>query len=270
MYFFKKNAIVCAFFIFIGILLLTAAQSAQAAGLGEDEGPTCYRPYKLFAPVINKAPVEMSGNITYQGAPAPDQLVELRLYHDGKFATAASAVSDANGDYSFTIPGLLEDDQVMYLRWLNPSDNDAWLASWFCKTLWDYPQEDVACSFDIENVALAASPASVSLPFTFQWQMRGTTSDSYQHELMGLANAYPWSSSTLLGYVGSYDMTYLPNKFSTNKDYAWGITVNGPDGSGKSFYTQTVRFSNQGSKSGKSSAGGELLRNNLLPDPPMP
>jgi hypothetical protein len=266
----KKQAIWSGMAFLACMLLLAAAQIVQAAAPAGDEGPTCFRPYKLFAPVILKSPTIMVGKVTYLGAPVPDQLLELRLYHDGKYDTLASAVSDANGDYQLTVPVDLKDDPNMYLRWLNPTGNDAWLSSWFCKNLEGSITDHVTCSFDIQDVVLIANPASVTLPFTFQWEKRAAAGDSYQHDLLDPANPYRWSHSDPLGYVDSYLLSRLSYHFSVNKAYAWGVTVYGPDGSGKSFYTNPVTFTNRGVKAPKASSPGPQLRNNLPLDPPPP
>jgi hypothetical protein len=224
---------------------------------------------QVFLPLINKPPIFLSGTITYRGAPVAGQQVELRQSYDDYYATIASATTDANGMYQVALPAQWEDDHSLYLRWLNTSDNDAWLSAWFCNEITVLPQNDISCSFDIQDIVLTMTPYNVTLPYTFRWTKRVTTSDSYQHNLFDPADIYQMAWSPLLGYTNSYTMTGLPAFLAPHTDYGWWMTAYGPDGAGESFYYILITFENRGLSMGSAGENGTLLRNTLHQDPPL-
>ena len=90
------------------------------------------------------------------------------------------------------------------------------------------------------------SGAAVSLPETFYWQPRWSTSDSYEFDLFDYEDGDPYWISGHLGYVGSYKLDSLPTGFSPGVTYGWEVWVYGEQGFGVSYYYRYVKFNNSG------------------------
>lgn len=260
----ERPALWASILLFVCLVSAVGIHAVQAEDGGE--GPLGTNPNKVFAPLIQKPPVYLTGKITYRGAAAVNQPVELRFYNGSSYSTAASATTDTNGNYKL-IPPNLSSGQSMYVRWINTASNDAWLYVWYCDSISSTPTSDVTCSFDIQDIDLTLSTQYVYLPYTFKWTRRTTTSDSYEYNLADYTDLDPWASSVLLGYVSSFTMGALPSTFSTGTTYVWWVNAYGPNGYGEPYYVVQVIFSNRGAAAAGPQGETELVPHSAPPDP---
>lgn len=203
----------------------------------------------LYLPAIQKPPVYLVGKMTFKGAPVAGQLLELRYFDGFSYSTYATATTDAGGNYKFSALPALTAGQSMYVRWINTSFNANWLYSWVCNELTAYPSSDVTCSFDIQDIKMNAPPpgALISLPYTFSWTKRVTTSDNYFIEIFDPYDMDPWIyTDPPLGYVSSYRINNIPPFMQTYYTYGWSMGVYGANGQGSSYYYFEVAFTNLG------------------------
>ncbi len=192
------------------------------------------------------------GTITDQGSPVAGTTVLLRYYDGTSWSTYASTTTDASGKYQFSSVPTLSDTQGYYVRWDNTTNDNTRLLDWICFFITSNTPNftQLQCSFDIQNIDMISpsSGATVSLPQTFSWQKRTTTSDNYEWNLMDTTNGSPWWDTGQLGYNGSYTLNTLPNGFSINTQYGWHLWVYGDNGYGRAYYYRTVTFSNTGNR----------------------
>jgi hypothetical protein len=152
-----------------------------------------------------------------------------------------TTATDENGDYRVELP-FLATGQGLQLYWINTAENDSWLSSYICNAILENPVDDVNCSFDIENINLAATTPYITLPYTFSWTKRSTPSDSYFFRLYRLNFGSPNFTSDSLGYTDSYLLDGLPDGFQTNTPYAWYIKLCNTSGCGFSYHEHDLIF----------------------------
>jgi len=251
---------------------VTGTWTIQVSGASVPQGP---QPYALVVdggkpasppPVLNKSvylPLILknagggsttpNGTITDQGSPVAGTTVLLRYYNGTSWSTYASTTTDASGKYQFSAVPTLSTGQKYYIRWSNATGDNTRLYLWICNSITSNAPTTAAlqCSFDIQNIVLLspASGATVSLPQTFSWQKRTTSSDDYELNIMDVADFSPWWwTNPSLGYNGSYTLNTLPGGFSINTEYGWEMWVYGTNGYGTSYYYRPITFSNTGNR----------------------
>lgn len=213
--------------------------------------------YKTFLPTmlnnasITPAPPEnkLTGTLTENGVPVSGMLLELR-YFNGSWSTYATTTTNTSGYYQFSSLPSLTGNQTYYVRWVNGNANSSQLAFWGCDAITAFTNDTSAfqCSFDIDNVEMStpAPGTTVPLPYTFYWNRRAFTSDSYEYDLEDPSDSDPWWWTDPLGYVDHYLLFELPDGFVTNQQYGWSIWVHGVNGVGASYYIRYVTFSTSG------------------------
>ncbi|MCB8978673.1 MAG: hypothetical protein H6657_14730 [Ardenticatenaceae bacterium] len=194
---------------------------------------------------------KLLGLVTENGSPVAGETVELRYFNGSAWTTYSNTITDSGGNYAFTNLPILNGNTYLYVRWLNTSSNSDRLSSWSCWTIFNSTSgsESFVCNFDISgiNMLLPAHGTTVSLPYTFSWERRLVTSDSYEINIADVIDLDPyWWTAPSLGYVESYTMSSLPDGFAPNELYGWWMWVYGPDGYGVSYYYYNVTFSNAG------------------------
>jgi uncharacterized repeat protein (TIGR01451 family) len=207
-----------------------------------------------YLPFVNNSRLcrGICGRVTYNGNGASGVPLYLRFYNGSSWSTLATGATDPSGNYAFTSVPSLSGGQLYYVLFTN-SANSALLSLWKTRQLTSYTASSnvVIGDFDLANVYMT-SPApgtTVSLPYTFQWNVRpATSSDSYEFNLYHSSGAPYWSTVPPLGYAGSYTLNSLPADFNPSIWYRWYVAVRSPDGGyGESYYVRDVMFSNTGS-----------------------
>lgn len=209
-------------------------------------------PTEIYLPIITNnvvsdAPSIFKGVVTENGTPFAGTEMLLRYYNGSYWSNYDIVSTDSNGYYEFRYLPNLDGSRAFYVLWVNPDDNSNHLSSWVCWLI-DSPSTDpnaYQCDFDVDNIELftPSSGSTVLLPYTFSWNKRSTTSDTYRFILTDIYDYDPWGY-TSLGYVNSYTLNSLPVGFFVNQQYNWWMQVYGPDGYGTSYYYRFVTFSN--------------------------
>ncbi len=205
----------------------------------------------LYVKVVGGTETPYSGKVTYNGSAAPGQTVDLRYYNSASstWSTYASVTTNATGDYAFNgVPAPTGGD-AYYARWLNSAHNTSYLSGWWCDNVTASGGSKL-CNIDIADVthAAPAAGATVSLPYTFQWNKRSITSDHYFLSFYSYDGTYIyWEyDSPEQGWVSQWQMVTLPSSMLTSTLYLWEINILGTNGLGSSYYLYGMYFSNAG------------------------
>ena len=237
-----------------GLLAALALALGLSPGAGAGQEPV--ESFSVYLPLVYRAPSTIYGRVTDNGASAPGVSLTLWFYDGSNWSSEGVTITDSNGGYRFIgIPALLK-DQKYFVEFYNTSDPSR-LWAWETRQLTSFSAGSVVNigNFDIAEIVLSSPPsgATVSLPQTFQWAQRpATPSDSYEFDLYEDCNppredCPVWWTDPPLGYVGSYNLTGLPQGFVPHTQYWWEIWVYDPDGgSGLSFDARAVTFNNTG------------------------
>lgn len=169
------------------------------------------------------------GRVTLGGAAAGGVGLDLRFYNGSSWSTRSNTTTNSNGDYLFANPPSLSSGQSYYVRYLNPSSTpNGRLGGWYGADITSYTSGSRVHGgdFDIKDVTLQSpsNGSSVTLPRTFQWYLRGITSDHYHIALYDPV-ASKLAVSGDLGYVNQVTMTSLPPGWPSGRQYYWWIIV---------------------------------------------
>jgi hypothetical protein len=217
-------------------------------------GGTVYLPVVLKnsdGTVLPPAKV-LSGVVTDRSIPVVGTEILLRYYDGSVWSTYATTTTGANGYYQFANLPNIGAEQSMYVRWNNTNYDPSRLWLWRCWYITSSNLDDpnaYQCNFDLENTELLSpNPgATVSLPYTFTWNRRAITTDSYELNLADMnSDDLWWWTDPPLGYVDNYTLNSLPAGFVPGQQYGWWLWVYGPGGYGVSYYYYTITFSNVG------------------------
>ncbi len=210
--------------------------------------PTSPSSSQLFLPVVMRKDGGISGKVTLNGTPVGGVELELRFYDGSNWSTLRTTTTAADGTFIFKNVPSLGSGQSYYVRYMNPSQGDSQgrLATWGSRVLTAYTNGtpvDLG-TFDIADVTLRSPPpgASVTLPATFQWDVRPATSqDSYGvvFYTYDFTQPTPLYWQPTVGYSGSYTLNSLAGGL-----YFWGVYIEWPDGSlGLSYWIHGITIS---------------------------
>ena len=204
--------------------------------------------YRALLPMITSYKyTAYTGRATFKGAAAPHLTVRM-YYTTNDWASStlfAQTTTDASGYFRFSNLPQVGYGRAFGVEWENPDDNYTYphLQGWLCNDVKGLPGDKYTCSFDIQDVAIKA-PAhnvSVSLPYTFSWARRTTTTDQYEVNWWDPdLEHYLWTAK--LPYAGAFTLTSIPDFFYTGFPYNWSVDVYGPDGFGISYWYRWVAF----------------------------
>ena len=235
------------------VLSGNVSDSAIIEGLRvEYDGQPLSLPYSVFLPVIRKTNVVVPpvtgvgiyGQVTYHGVPIGGISLALRFYNGSSWSTFTTAVTNPNGEYSFTGAPSLGNNQAYYVRYgLNTTDS-RFLYAWYNNTIYQYSAGQVrpGGDFDIADVPLLApnSQNPLPLPVTFSWTPRVTQSlETYDLEVY-----YPGTFQKFFGSVksGSFVLTSPAPNMSANQLYGWEVWVNNQWGTGLCYGYSLVKL----------------------------
>ena len=222
---------------------LVVTQAAESPALVHTAEITFTPAFTTYLPLVSSfivlPPAGIHGQVTYQGAPITNVEIQLILWHKTGNGWASSSgdtlytSTDADGRYQFATADSLDADQKYTVRFMNTTHDARFLEMWQSIGLYTYTAGQVLAGGDFEIAEmLYLSPsygAYVSLPVTFQWQLRtGAPSDSYVLEMYKPNNSTIWFDTPKLGYTGTYLMNSLPTGFTTGVQYGWYVWVYGP------------------------------------------
>jgi len=223
--------------------------------------------HNIYLPFTVKADTSTSyyGTVTNNGAPASGQTVFMEYYDGGRYSIFDTATTDASGNYRFpSTPPVPYQGMYFYVYWYNPG-NASYLDYWECNTVYNTtPVSNYNCSFNIHDIVLTgpADGASVTIPATFSWTMRSTTTDNYGlyiYDPVYHGSSY-WSGN--LGYVGSKYLTSTTTGLAPDYPYIWHIEVSTSAGNGVSYNERDVTFNL--SYTGRLTKNGVALANQVV------
>ena len=173
----------------------------------------------------------ISGRVLANGTPVAGAQVVLRSYvHAQTESSVMTTTTTITGYYAFANPPSTPAGFTYYVRYGPQYDNPAYVGIWYGPDLPPYTAGTRTSGGDL-NVANvpAVSPAdntTVTLPVTFRWTRRTTTTDSYSFMLGGWAesNYTDTVESGPLGYVGEYTVASIPH-LQFGDPYGWGLII---------------------------------------------
>jgi 5-hydroxyisourate hydrolase-like protein (transthyretin family) len=225
-----------------GLAWLGEAQAGPAAGKRESETIT----HTAYLPVLLRAPGEIYGRVTQNGAAAGGMTLSLRYYNGTTWTTASTTTTDGDGRYRFVKPAALAGNQIYQVQFVNTTANEGRLGWWNTRPLTSYAMGAYVeiGNFDIGAVTLSAPQTNLvtSLPVTFSWVKRAATpGDSYAVRVYDAADLNPMWVGPGVGYTGEYTLNSVPSGCSTNTAYTWDVMVLSADGGmGASRQTRIV------------------------------
>jgi hypothetical protein len=203
----------------------------------------------IYLPIILQEQAGIHGNVTWNGSPAEDIPLTLRFFDGAEWSTAATTTTGPGGEYAFeSAPGLGE-GQEYYVLYRNEDGIEGRLWIWATRELSSYEEgaSVLIGNFDIADVELISplDEASVSLPYTFQWNPRSASpGDNYEFNLLDPEDPDTFFyTDPPLGYVGSYTLDFLPFGFQAEVDYVWEVWVYSSEGGfGVSYEDRWISF----------------------------
>jgi hypothetical protein len=203
------------------------------------------------------------GCVTEDGTPRSDVPVKLWRYNSPNNWSSWNATTNSSGYFQFTGKSGVSSPQFYLVEYYAASAGSR-IGVYDTRTLTPYTGSSSAFigDFDIDNILLSwpNSGANVNLPETFQWMRRWATPlDDYTFDLFDLQGDVPDFIADELGYVGNYDLTFLPGGYNYGELYGWGVLVDDVFGGwGASYYYNTVSFSSTALNPAHPEAPGEL------------
>jgi hypothetical protein len=210
-------------------------------------------PPRAYLPLLSRnAGGRLFGQVTENGNKAPNvtlTLCRLNAPTDTNCAPMGSTTTLADGTYAFYNMPALETGQKYFAYFKNTAFKTGRLWYWQTRSLAIYTLGSQALlgNFDISDIKLSSptSPITITLPVAFAWQVRSVSpSDSYEFDLYEPQSGSPYFyTQPLLGHVGSYQLSSLPNGFLTNTRYVWEIWAYSPDNAfGISLEARPIAF----------------------------
>lgn len=180
-------------------------------------------------PTPTPQPAGIYGRVTLGGAAAGSVGLDLRFYNGSSWSTRMSTTTNSNGDYLFSNPPSLSSGQIYYVLYRNPSSTpNGRLWGWYGADITSYTSGTRVHGgdFDIKDITMRAPSdgSSVTLPYTFRWDLRGITSDRYRLVLYDPVSKNLAISGDL-GYVNQVTLTGLPSGWPSGRTYVWWVMV---------------------------------------------
>lgn len=232
-------------------LNLVSATPAQADGPPRGSAPPAYQapnknvalrapgvsqPAQAVAPApARQAPEQtgglISGQVLANGTPVAGAQVVLRSYVRAQTESSVmTTTTTITGYYAFANPPSSPTGFTYYVRYGPQFDNPAYVSIWYGPDLPPYTAGTRVSGGDL-NVAnvpavFPSDNTTVTLPVTFRWTRRPTTTDSYSFILGGWseANYTDTVESGALGYVGEYTVATFPHLLY-GEPYGWLLQV---------------------------------------------
>jgi regulation of enolase protein 1 (concanavalin A-like superfamily) len=194
------------------------------------------------------------GRLLYGGKPLGWVAVELRRYRPAVNAPSelvTLAGSNSDGNFVFEYPDPLQPGWAYYIRFRNPSVTPNGLLYAFTSIdILTFTTQTDAVLPDIDLTDIPLGPPydpeyiqDVATPLQFNWAQRAAT-DSYRFAIVDPAGDREFVSPPL-GSRPFYGMQSRPAGFETAPTYyLWFVVVDTPAGTGVSFNSGAVSFTN--------------------------
>lgn len=261
---------------FAGDLPAAAAEGVYSFGLElTGQGQTLFRGTqfeahrgtgRVYLPLVlnGAAPQGITGRVTVGGAPAAGVTLTLRHFDGSAWSTVAETLTGSDGRYLFTNAPSLSSGQRYYVLFGPNNTNPDLVYAWYGPDITAYTAgvAQEGGTFDIANVALLSpdNGATVTLPVTLIWQMRGVPGDSYAAGLFDPTGDDEWSTP-LLGAVDRVTINALPGGATYGHTYGWYVDVYAAaDSFGTSYFYREIRFASGGAGAAPEAAMRGLLQ----------
>ena len=232
-------------------LHLTPVPTAEADGPPHGRAPVPYQSLNkrpaMGSPGVSQAPPavapaqerqapEQTGGVISErvlanGTPVAGAQLVLRSYVRGQTESSVlTTTTTITGYYAFANPPSTPTGFTYYVRYGPQYDNLDYVSVWYGPDLPPYVAGTRASGGDLNIASVPAiSPAdntTVTLPVTFRWTRRATTTDSYSFFLGGWSetNYTDTVESGPLGYVGEYTVTSFP-RLQFGEPYGWVLEI---------------------------------------------
>ena len=206
----------------------------------------------VYLPLVLRSypPAGINGQVRLGGAAVSGVSLQLRYFNGSSWSTRATTTTDSNGRYNFMGIPSLSSGQRYYVLYSNPSttSSNGRLWGWYGANITSYTSGTAASGgdFDIKDATMAspANGATVTLPATFSWNLRGVSGDRYRIFFYDPVDNRGATTADL-GYVSQTTITGLPSGWPSGRTYYWWMWVC-QDAScaafGESFYERSVRI----------------------------
>ncbi|OQA15674.1 MAG: hypothetical protein BWY63_02881 [Chloroflexi bacterium ADurb.Bin360] len=169
------------------------------------------------------------GQVNLGGVPVSGVSLQLRYFDGSTWSTRATTTTDTGGKYSFTGIPALSSGQRYYVLYDNPSGTaNGRLWGWYGADIISYTGTAMVSggNFDIKDITLQSpsNGATVTLPATFRWGLRGITSDHYRVFFYDSV-ADESALTNDLNYVSQINITGLPDGWPSGRTYFWWVWV---------------------------------------------
>ncbi|MFN8498780.1 MAG: hypothetical protein U0641_13090 [Anaerolineae bacterium] len=170
----------------------------------------------------------ITGRIVANGVGVANTSVALRLWNGTSESTVSTATTDSSGTYTFINPGTLASGSTYYVLYGPNQNNPAYVFIWFGPDITSYSSGQTLSVADINVAAitLGAPPdnTTVSLPTTFTWTKRPTTTDWYRLGLFAADTGRGWLMPTVY-YNDIYTLQSSSplTGFQYGKLYVWTV-----------------------------------------------
>lgn len=196
---------------------------------------------------------KIHGTVTQNGSAASGVYLQLRYTDDNgaSYSTRSDYTTGSDGAFEFVNIPTIPAGEKYYVRYIGDNNSSISDALWFWGTsqVSGYTQNtnlDIE-PFDIAdvNLGLPAHNATISLPYTFTWDLRPASSgDNYYLAIEDDAEFTPsWMNSK--GYNNSAMLSCLYYAMETGTPYRWWIDINHPgtNAYGISYYYHVFTIS---------------------------
>jgi hypothetical protein len=190
---------------------------------------------------------EIYGHATENLAALSGVRIDLDYFDGANWSTSMQAYTDAAGKYSFVDPAALAAGEIYNATYYNWEENSSRLSYCQKSYITSYPGGAVwGGDFETKNVSMQSpsSGASVTLPATFCWNVRGISGDNYYLLLEDPDDPGLWWYDA--GTSNCYTIATLPSGWQYGVQYHWLVGVeNSPQDENDwcvSYYYRTVTF----------------------------
>jgi hypothetical protein len=190
---------------------------------------------------------EIYGYATENLAALSGVQIDLDYFDGVDWSTSMQAYTDGAGKYSFADPPALAADEIYNATYYNWEENSSRLS--YCQKSYITSYSGGAVwggDFETKNVSMQSpsSGASVTLPATFCWNVRGISGDNYYLLLEDPDDPGAWWHDA--GASNCYTLATLPSGWQYGVQYHWLVGVeNNPQDENDwcvSYYYRTVTF----------------------------
>ncbi len=227
-----------------------APRTLAASGVAR---PSAQQGNTVYLPVIQAPWGRITGSVTSSRGSTAGTVVQLRSYQPAGVNPSTLVVSTtiaADGTYAFAQVPALPTTYAYYLFYTPTVSDPAFLIGAYSADVTALAAGQVVNlgTLDVTGLDLS-SPADqvvASMPTTFTWVRRATTTDIYYWRVFDPGGVLETLSTDDLGYVDQVNISQFPAAagYQANTLYGWNIGIVMPDNSLGFSRSRRITFSN--------------------------